>query len=79
MSNTYLRIKEKNRKDGKPFIGSDGRKKVVLYKNGKGKEFDLAWLVATSFQDICGEPKEGLPMFKDGNSNNCAAYNLYWE
>lgn len=74
---TYNRTKKL---DGKPYYGEDGRKKVWLIdKNGVGKELDLAWIVATTFPDIVGEPKEGLPLFKDGKSSNCAATNLYWE
>lgn len=64
----------------KPFVGDDGRLKVGLIdKNGVSHIEDLARLVAVNFQDIVGCPKEGLPLFKDGNSNNCSADNLYWE
>ena len=74
---TYYR---KKKKDGKPYWGEDGRKKVYLIdRKGVGTEHDLAYIVAVTFPEIVGEPKEGLPKFKDGNPNNCAAANLYWE
>lgn len=59
-----------------PYIGKDGRKKVLL----SGIEKDLAYLVAITFQDICGKPIEGkLPSFKNGDPNDCSAENLYWK
>lgn len=73
---TYNR---KKAKEVKPYVGADGRMKVYLVKDGVGKEEDLARLVACSFPDIVGEPKEGLPMFKDGNYANCSADNLFWK
>lgn len=63
-----------------PYVGKDGRQKVYLFdKNGIGREEDLANIVARTFVDICGQPIEGkLPSFKDGNTKNCRADNLYW-
>ena len=53
-------------------------KVLLTNKNGITVEEDLARIVAVTFKDICGEPKDGLPNFKDGNPANCAANNLYW-
>jgi hypothetical protein len=71
---------KKNEEYMEPYKGSDGRMKVKLIdKLGVEREEDLAQIVALSFQDICGSPKNSLlPMFKDGNSENCAADNLFW-
>ena len=67
-------------KNVEPFIGTDGRMKVELIdKNGISRIEDLARLVAISFPEIVGTPKEGFPMFKDGNFKNCSAANLYWK
>lgn len=72
-------IKDKNEEIVEPYVGSDGRMKVLLTNNnGVTTEEDVARLVAITFTDICGEPKPGLPLFKDGDPGNCAADNLYW-
>lgn len=65
-----------------PYYGKDGRLKVVLKnQQGEEKEFDLAGLVARTFEDKVGKaPKDLtiLPKFKDGNPANCSADNLIW-
>lgn len=76
-----IRIRDtKTHKEVKPYMGTDGRMKVNLYKDGKLYVEDLAEIVARTFpEQVKGTAIEGgLPMFMDGNPRNCAAANLYW-
>lgn len=77
------KIKSKRKEEFvKPYRGVDGRMKVNLYgKNNVLHVEDLAELIAKTFpEQVDGVQKPGsLPMFKDGNPENCAAFNLYWE
>ena len=63
-----------------PYVGSDGRMKVVLknYDTGIDEECDLAWIVARTFLPNPPKNLSILPMFRDGNSKNCSTDNLFW-
>lgn len=61
----------------KPFMGEDGRLKVVLLNDKNMPEVkDLATLVAETFLPN----PENLPtvLFRDSNVENCNSENLYW-
>lgn len=61
----------------KPFMGEDGRLKVVLLdKEGKPEIKDLATLVAETF--VPNPEKLSLVLFRDNNVENCNSENLYW-
>lgn len=61
----------------KPFMGEDGRLKVILLnKEGKPEIKDLAILVAETF--VPNPENLSNVLFKDGNIENCNSENLYW-
>jgi hypothetical protein len=61
----------------KPFMGEDGRLKVVLLdKEGKPEIKDLATLVAETF--VPNPESLPLVLFKDNNPENCNSENLYY-
>lgn len=68
---------EKVDQNEKPYVGSDGRLKVLIpNKEGIDKETDVAWMVAISFVPNPFDFK--YVKFKDGNPENCNKKNLYW-
>lgn len=61
----------------KPYIGNDGRQKVLLIdENGQTHEEDLAVIVAKTF--IPNPGNYAFVKFKDNNLENCTGDNLYW-
>lgn len=61
----------------KPFMGEDGRLKVVLLNaEGKPEIKDLATMVAETF--VPNPENLPLVLFKDGNPENCNSDNLYY-
>lgn len=60
-----------------PFIGLDGRKKVILFdKNQEAQVEDLAILVAKTF--LPNPNNYEYIGFLDKDTNNCKVENLFW-
>jgi len=60
-----------------PFKGKDGRMKVTIKaEDGRYSSEDLATLVAMAFCPNLSKHKK--TWFKDGDTGNCNADNIYW-